>query len=147
MLQKLKVIFQQSLMISTAILFGNGVIAMVEFFTTGETNFSWQWYIPLTIVLSGILCSIPSLLILTVDEEKTPAKQILFRKIIHAVIVWAIVSGCGYVFRWYTSLMGYLMICVEYICIYAFVWVASLWIVKKDEKKINEALDQIRDEE
>ena len=39
------------------------------------------------------------------------------------------------------------VVSVIFFLVYAFVWLSSLWLDKQDEKKINRALDAIRDEE
>ena len=57
------------------------------------------------------------------------------------------VEGCGYLFGWYDSAAGFAVIGGMYVLIYGFVWAASIWMGKADEKKINEAIDGIRDEE
>ena len=36
---------------------------------------------------------------------------------------------------------------IIFFIVYAFVWLLSHWLDKQDEKKINSALDTIRDEE
>ena len=53
----------------------------------------------------------------------------------------------GYVFKWYRHLDGALFVAIEYVGVYIFVWLASMWIGLVDEKKINNALDSIRDED
>ena len=45
------------------------------------------------------------------------------------------------------ALPGYLLILIMYILIYAFVWISTVWMLRTDEKKINEAINEIRDEE
>jgi hypothetical protein len=34
-----------------------------------------------------------------------------------------------------------------YIIIYAFVWIATIWMLRADADKINDAISEIRDEE
>ena len=57
------------------------------------------------------------------------------------------VAGCGWLFGWYSNLTEFIVIAVMYVVIYAFVWISSLWMAKTDEKKINEAIKDIQDEE
>ena len=56
-------------------------------------------------------------------------------------------SLSGHFCGWYSNLSEYLIIVIMYIIIYAFVWIATVWMLKVDEKKINDAISEIRDEE
>lgn len=144
-MNRAKLIFNQTLMVSTAILFGMGVRTAVLFVTTGEYMISWQWYIPLSIVAVGFLCALVSLILY---EDSMGAKvNMRLRICLHCLLVFAIVSLSGYFFGWYTNLTEYLLIVVMYIIIYAFVWISTAWMLKADEKKINDAISEIRDEE
>lgn len=144
-MQKLKIIVSQSLMISTGILFGIGVQAMVLHFVTGYTDMTWPWYIPLSIVLTGILCALPTVFLLSMDGLSKAKTWI--RIGLHFVSVGLVVTLCGRLFRWYDSFLEYLPILVMYVLIYIFVWVCSGWMAKEDARKINDAIESIRDEE
>ena len=139
-----KLIFTQAVMITTAILFGQGIIYAIIFLTGGQSSFEWEWYIPLSIVLAGILCALPTVL-LDFPEKNDNGK--IGRKYIHFICVGLIVTICGYVFGWYSTPTQFLIILTTYVLIYAFAWAASIWIMKTDDRKINEALDDIRDDE
>ncbi len=142
---KLKIMFNQTLMISTAILFGVGVQTFLQYLIRGEKEFTWLWYTPLSIVLTGFLCALPTTLLL--DPDGGSAGRAMIRNLIHFVLVGAVVSFCGYIFGWYADLADYLPILVMYVLIYIFVWISTLWLMKADEKKINEAIKQFTDEE
>lgn len=144
-MNKIKLIFIQTLMVSTAILFGIGVQAVISHFVGGFEVMNWPWYIPLSIVLSGFLSSIPTTLILSLDTLSK--RRMWFRIILHFILVGVIVSLCGLVFKWFDSLAGYIPIIGMYILIYVFVWAASGWMAKSDEKKINEAIKDFQDED
>lgn len=144
-MNKIKIIFTQTLMISTAILFGIGIGNALSFFIKGTASFNWQWYIPLSITLSGFLCSLPTVFILSLDQLNT--KAMWMRIFLHFICVAVIVVGCGYFFHWYDSLAGLIPILINYIIIYVFVWAATAWMGKTDEKKINEAIRDYQDEE
>ena len=126
----LKKLFVQSMVISTSILFLNGISAVIQHFR--GTDLVLQWYHPLTIVLAGILCAVPT---------------ILLRVALHCLALYAVIAGAGYLFGWYTDTESFLSVSVIFFLVYAFVWLSSLWLDKQDEKKINRALDAIRDEE
>jgi hypothetical protein len=142
---KLKILFNQTLMISTAVLFGVGVQTFLRFVLWGQAGFTWPWYTPLSIVLTGFLCALPTTLIL--DTEGVSGKKALLRNLVHFILVGGVVSLCGYLFGWYESPADYIPILIMYILIYFFVWFSTLWLLKADEKKINEAIEQLRDEE
>ena len=142
---KLKILFNQTLMISTAVLFGVGVQTFLRFVLWEQADFTWPWYTPLSIVLTGFLCALPTTLIL--DTEGVSGKKALLRNLVHFILVGGVVSLCGYLFGWYESTADYIPILIMYILIYFFVWFSTLWLLKADEKKINEAIEQLRDEE
>jgi hypothetical protein len=142
---KLKILFNQTLMISTAILFGVGVQTFFQYILRGKADFTWPWYTPLSIVLTGLLCALPTTLLL--GAEDGGVKRTLIRNLLHFILVGGVVSLCGYLFSWYDNLADYIPILVMYILIYFFVWVSTLWLMKADEKKINAAIEQFRDEE
>lgn len=53
----------------------------------------------------------------------------------------------GYLFQWYTDIIGYSFVVAAYFIVYVFVWGVSYWLGARDESKINEALKDIQDEE
>jgi uncharacterized membrane protein YphA (DoxX/SURF4 family) len=67
--------------------------------------------------------------------------------VIHFICIFAAVSLFGLLFGWYTDLAGFLVIAVMIVIIYAFTWVATYWLLKSDENKINDALKDVRDDE
>ena len=144
-MNRAKLIFNQTLMISTAILFGMGVRTAVMFIAAKEYMVRWEWYIPLSIIAVGFLCSLASLLLY--DDSVRSRADMRIRICLHFLLVFAIVSVSGYFFGWYSSFADYLLIVFMYILIYAFVWISTVWMLKSDEKKINDAINGIRDEE
>ncbi|MCR4690506.1 MAG: DUF3021 domain-containing protein [Lachnospiraceae bacterium] len=145
MRKKLQIIFSQTMMISTAILFGVGVQMLIYHLAYGTEDLHWPWYLPLTFVFSGFLCALPTMALLYDDEIS--AKQLGIREAIHFVLVGVLVSLCGYLFQWYETVAEYIPILIMYVVIYFFVWIATIWLMKRDEKMINAALEEIRDEE
>ena len=144
-MKKWKLIFSQTLMISTGILFGVGVQAAINHLNTGAENLQWQWYIPLSIIFTGFPCALASLFLL--EDEGRSVSQSRIRIVLHFIFLFLVVAGCGYLFDWYDDVGGLAVIGGMYVLIYGFVWVGSLWMGKADEKKINEAINEIRDEE
>ncbi len=144
-MKKTKIIFSQTLMITTAILFGLGIQAMIKYVSGGVTQIVWQWYIPLSLILTGLLCSLPTLLLLS--QTARGGWRDALRLVVHFFCICAVVSLCGYLFKWYTDWRGYVPIVAMVAVIYLFVWVATLWITNSDAKKINEAIKEIQDTE
>jgi len=144
-MKKLKVMFMQTIMISAAILFGIGCQSLLNYFLYDVEKFSWPWYIPLSIILTGFLCSVPTVLLI-LDESKG-GKLTIVRILIHFISVGAVVVLCGYLFKWYESIEELIPIIIMIVVIYVFVWLANLWLAKSNEKKINDAIKGIQDEE
>lgn len=138
-----KKLFVQSTIISTSILFLNGINAVFQHFAGNDMVL--QWYHPISIVLTGVLCSLPTVLLL--DWDQWDKKTLWFRVALHCLALWAAVAGAGWLFKWYSDAEGLIGLSVIFFVIYAFVWLSSHWLDKQDEKKINQALDEIRDSE
>lgn len=141
-MSKLRLLFEQTLMISTGVLFLVGLEGVVCHLLGGEFNL--YWYQPISIFLAGFFGAFPTLLL---NEENLSGRKFGFRVILHCLLEFGIVSLMGLVFHWYTNKGEYLIIVLFYFLIYGFVWLASIWMHKTDEKKINRALSEIQDEE
>ena len=101
-MNKAKIIFNQTIMISTAILFGLGIQMIIQHFISGSETLVLGWYIPISICLTGFLCSLPTYFLLDID---TLEKKVMWMRIgIHFVLVGGIVVLCGYLFDWYSDL-------------------------------------------
>ena len=137
-MNKLKMLFTQASFISVGIFLGVG-IAQVIYHLMGD-EYAPEWYFSLSVILAGIICSLPSL-ILCVENFNT------YLIAVHFGILFIAVSLLGFLFKWYTNLIGYFIVMGIFVCVYVFTWFAMLWIYKKDDKAINSALDSIRDEE
>ena len=144
-MQKVKTIFSQTLMISTAILFGIGMLMLVQHFSLGVQTFSFQWSDPLSICLTGFLSSLPTYFLLDMDNLKK--SKVRIRMGIHFVLVLGIVILCASLFHWFGQIINIRIICLMYSLIYLFVWGATAWMAKADEIKINEAIQALQDPE
>ena len=71
-MNRCKLIFNQTLMISTAILFGLGIEELIEYLSSGDEWINWQWFIPLSVIFTGFLCALASLVL--VDEDSSLKK-------------------------------------------------------------------------
>ena len=144
-MQKVKTIFSQTLMISTAILFGIGMLMLVQHFSLGVQTFSFQWGDPLSICLTGFLSSLPTYFLLDMDSLKK--REVWIRMGIHFVSVLGIVVLCASLFHWFGQIINLRILCLMYSIIYLFIWCATAWMAKADEIKINEAIKDMQDAE
>ena len=142
-MKTVKKLFVQSMIISTSILFLNGINAVIQHFAGNDI--SLQWYHPITIVLTGILCALPTALL--ADMDRWDRKTFRFRITLHCLALYAVVIGAGWLFRWYDDTESLISVSVIFFMVYGIVWLSGLWLDKQDEKKINHALDEIRDRE
>ena len=146
-MNKLKLWFVQTMMISFAILTGIIIEGLVYtiFFGDDLASFSLSWLQLLSVVLTGALCSVPTVLFLT--DTDIPKEKYIVRIVLHCLGLYLIVGIFGWLFKWFTELSGFIMVTVIFFLVYVFVWIVSIWLYKRDDKKINMALDDIRDEE
>ena len=144
-MQKVKTIFSQTLMISTAILFGIGILMLVQHFSLGVQMFSFQWSDPLSICFTGFLSSLPTYFLLDMDSLKK--SEVWIRMGLHFVSVLGIVVFCARLFHWFGQIINLRILCLMYSLIYLFVWGATAWMAKADEIKINEAIKNLQDSE
>ena len=142
-MQKAKIIFHQTVMISAAILFGIGIQMILQHYISGVESLTLSWNVPISICLTGFLCSLPTCFLLDLDSLK---KNVMWMRIvIHFISVGGIVVLCGYLFDWYGSLFNVQSTLVMYSIIYIFVWFVTAWIAKSDEIKINAAIKDMQD--
>ena len=142
-MQKAKIIFHQTVMISAAILFGIGVQMILQHYIEGAESLTLSWNVPISICFTGFLCSLPTYFLLDLDSLKKNVMWI--RIVIHFISVGGIVVLCGYLFDWYGSLFNVQSTLVMYSIIYIFVWFVTAWIAKSDEIKINAAIKDMQD--
>ena len=144
-MQKAKIIFHQTVMISAAILFGIGVQMILQHYIEGAESLTLSWNVPISICFTGFLCSLPTYFLLDLDSLK---KNVMWMRIvIHFISVGGIVVLCGFLFDWYVSLFNVQSTLIMYSIIYIFVWFVTAWIAKSDEIKINTAIKDIQDSE
>ena len=144
-MQKLKLIFHQTFMISTAILFGIGMLMLIQHLVSGVQTLSLQWSDPLSICFTGFLSSLPTYFLLDLDNLKK--SEVWIRMGIHFVSVLGIVVLCASLFHWFGQIINLRILCLMYSLIYLFIWGAAAWMAKADELKINEAIKDLQDAE
>ncbi len=133
--------------ISFAVLVGIVIEGLIYCLFGGDPldEFKLSWIQLLSVVLTGAVCSVPTVIWLT--DFDVPKNKFIVRLILHCIGLYAIVSVFGWIFNWYNKLDGFIFMTIIYFLVYIFVWVVSLWFHKRDDNKINKALDDIRDEE
>ena len=125
-MNKFKLLFLQTSFISLGIFFGVGITNLIMHFF-GETYIG-VWYFLLSVILAGMLCSLPSLILCV---EKIP---FFVRIAIHFCTLFAAVSLLGWLFKWYSGFAGYAFVMLIFIFVYVFVWIVTKWIYVKDDK-------------
>lgn len=129
-------------MISTGILFLIGIQGLISYLSGAD--FIFEWYYPFSIILLGVLCSLPTLLFIFNGFFKNHS---IWNLILHFLSIWVIAVIIGWIFNWYSTMKEVFTLTVMDIVIYIFVWVASLWVLRAEDKKINQALKDIQDKE
>ena len=146
-MNKLKLWFEQTTITSFAIFVGIIIEGLVNRVIFGDDlfQFSLSWFQILSVILTGALCSILTILFLT--DMNISRNKFIVRIVLHCLGLYLIVSLFGWFFKWFTKPSGFIMVSVIFVLVYVFVWTVSLWIHKRDDYKINKALNGIRDEE
>ncbi len=143
MRSKLKTMTIHAMMISFFILVGISVESLIAYFMGRMLNL--PWHLPISIVGLGILCAIPSLLIMDVENLRT--RQYMLRVVLHFLCLATIVLGAGRIFDWYEDVRGAAIIFAVFVGVYAAVWIGSYRLLIKDTALIDKALENYRDDE
>ena len=125
-------LFVQSMAIATGILFLNGINAVIQHFAGNDMTL--QWYHPITIVLTGVFCSLPTILLR--DYEQWDRKTFWLRVSVHCLLLYAIVAGAGWLFKWYTDPESFVSVSVIF-----FIWKSSKDFILLQESFIRQCLD------
>ncbi|MBO4616469.1 MAG: DUF3021 family protein [Lachnospiraceae bacterium] len=141
-MKTLKLILFQAVCISFGILVLVGAVGVINHFL-GDDTMVFAWYQPISYVFCGLLGAIATLVLQNLD--KLSLKQLVVRVVFHCLLLYAAVAVCGYVFKWYSNLYGFIGVSLGFFVIYGFVWLATGYFTKMDEKEINAALNDIRD--
>ncbi len=146
-MNKLKLWFLQTMMISFAVLCGIVLEGVVFLIIDKDplSSFSLNWFQLLSIPLTGAVCSLVTVLLLC--RENLSKKAYMISVIIHCICLYGVVILFGKLFSWYTKMDGFILVTIIYFLVYAFVWIATRFLQKQDDNRINKALDSIRDEE
>ena len=144
-MNKLKLWLEQTMIISFAIFVGIIIEGLVySFMGDNLSDFNLTWLQLVSVILTGAVCSLPTLFWLTDD---LPKNKFIVRIILHCIFLYAVVALFGFVFKWFQNMDGFIFMTIIYFMVYIYVCLMTLWFHKRDEKQINKALDDIRDEE
>ena len=145
-MKKMKMVAEQTLMVSFMVLCYVSIYGLV---ILRKDNDYFDWFIPGSIVITSFLCSLITVLFLFVHQDSKDQSKLNFRlrSVIHFILLYLLIMGCGYLFRWYTGTLGFIMTSVIYVIIYHGTCLGTILIFKHEEKIISDALEKIRDEE
>ena len=111
-MKRAKIIFNQTLMISTGILFDLGIQALINYLAGGKAEITWPWYIPLSVILTGFLCALATALLIDREGEGRAFGKLAI--VLHFLALFAVVAGFGWLFGWYEDVGGLLVISAMY---------------------------------
>lgn len=142
---KIRTVVNDMFIIATCMVVGLGIQEALIHLSSNMNTFETPWYIPLTIPVTAFLCALPSALVN--DCDGLGRRQMVFRVVLHYSCIFLVVTGCGYLFNWYSDVPEFLVIVLVYTIIYGMVWLVSWWLEKRDESTINSALKEMQDKE
>lgn len=134
-----------AMVISIGILFVMGAQGLYSFLCGKGSSFVLAWYDPFAIIITGIACSLVSN-ILPIDKNVSRLQGYL-RILLHFVTTLAVVCAIGYLSKWYRSVMEFLFVFVTYVIVYVGTWIFMFCYMRNEEKRLNQALQNIQDEE
>ncbi len=143
-MKKIKVIFAQTMMVSFMVLCA---ISLYGFCVMRAENWSFDWFIPGSIVLASLVSSILTVFLLHDESGSRSRVSEIIRTILHFLLLYLIIMAFGYLCYWYKSPDGAVLVSVIYVVVYIGVWAGTVIMFRHDEKVITDALESVRDEE
>lgn len=143
MKERFRNMFQQMLLIAFGVTCSLALWGGISELSGHSLTFSFRHL--LSILVAGVACPWTSLILEKVMNK--PRKQYLMGIVLHFFLTMGIVMLLGFLFEWYTETTGAIAVLIDYVIIYVFVWAGTYWAGLLDQRKINSALDDIRDEE
>ncbi len=143
-MKKIKVIFAQTMMVSFMVLCA---ISIYGFCVMREKNWSFDWFLPGSIVLASLVSSIITVLLLYNEGSARSRLFETIRTVLHFILLYAIIMAFGHLCYWYRSLSGAIIVSVIYVVVYFGAWGGTAIMFRHDEKVITDALENVRDEE
>jgi hypothetical protein len=144
-MKKMKIVLEQTMMVSFMVLC---YVSVYGALVLRKYDYSFDWYIPGSIVLASFVCSLLTVFILYGESGKNVSSaRIIIRTVVHFILIYAVIMAFGWLFNWYHGVFGFILTSIICAVIYAGAWFGTLLIFKHEEKLISDALDSIRDEE
>lgn len=140
-MDKIRGLSLQSIIIAVCIFINLSIQMAVGHYVNGTQVYEIRWYLPVSILVTAVLCSLPSLL-LSGDRELIVRDYLL-----HYGSIGLIVMISGALYGWYGTVFEASMMAITYTIIYGAVWLMMAWLTKREEKAINQALREIQDED
>lgn len=143
-MKRLKEIIQLTMLISFMVLCYISIYGLI---VMRKNDWSFDWYIPGSIVASGFLCSLVTSFLLYDDGSGKAVPAIISHLKIaaHFILLYGVIMGAGHLFYWYKDMQGFILTSVIYVVIYVGAWIGSGIMFRRDEKMISQALENIRD--
>ena len=114
-MNRMKLWFEQTMTISFAIFVGiiiEGLVYCV-FFGEDLAMFSLSWMQLLSVILTGTLCSVLTVIFLIGPD--IPKNKYIVRIVLHCLGLYLIVSLFGWFFKWFTDLTGFIIYAVGWL--------------------------------
>ncbi len=145
-MKKTKLIIEQTMMVSFMVLC---YVSIYGLLALRPLNYTFDWYIPGSIVLASFICSLLTVFFLYPDDEgkDSPALSYTLRIVAHFILLYIIIMAFGHLCYWYHGTFGFILTSIIYVIIYLGSWAGTLMIFRHDEKIISEALENIRDDD
>lgn len=135
----LKMILSHFFVITVGVLFVTSISEILDHGFSLEYTFSASY--PWTVMLTGVLGALPSLLFYF--KKEPTRKQFLIRIIIHFILIVMLILTEGKLVGWYSNLVEGLSIFASILAIYVLVWFITYRANKNTAKNINKALQNL----
>ena len=135
----IKLLVIQAVIVSFCIVFGNAIISVIAHFL--GHNITYSWYFPASVILTGILSALPTLIFYI---KRLP---FIAKIIIHFVLLLGVISLAQIIFGLSFELLDMISLYSIFIITYGLVWIISYQINKLDERNINKLLEESKDSE
>lgn len=143
-MEKIKILFQHMTMIAAGITAAISIEAVL-YYWLWDRALTFEWHMPVSIVIVAVFGALPSLILFT--DRPLPRRRFHFRIFLHCMALYLLAITVGYFFDWYDDIGEFIFVSVDFFLVYGFVWFGTMWLGLADEKKINEAIKNIQDEE
>lgn len=139
-----KMVFAEFQLITLILVFLIGLLKLIAFLQNGN-EYALPWAFPLQII--GVTLPTALCCFVFISGHELSKNEFITRVVIHFILCCSIVLGEGYLFQWWDSIEGMVVVGVIFLIIYASVWIVSNAKDKKNSERINAALHNVKAEE